>query len=201
MERIVLEKVAPPSVVRAKGRPSDAPPFVLTKLMLPLESTAMRASGNPSAVGVTLFGAENVSPPSVERMNCTLGSPPALLKRYRILIFPAKSTTICSGAEPKPPVREGVRFFGVENVAPPSVLRLRKALVLPGVESAQVTLMLPAESTAISGRIELPELLEMFCGAEKVAPPSVERLKKISALLEVLPAQTTSMFPLESTAI
>src|SRR5260221_14674160 len=177
----VCEMVAPPSMVRVKKRPCDAPPFVLTKLMLP-ESTAIRALGPPSTVGVICLGAENVLPPSVERMNFTLESPLELEKRYRILMFPVKSTLICSGVEGKGPVLEVVRFCGAENVAPPLVLRLKKTSLLPGVKSAQVTLMLPAESTAIRGRVEFPVLLEMFAGTEKVVPPSVERLKKISKL-------------------
>src|SRR3989442_9042174 len=74
--------------------------------------------------------------------------------------------------------------------------------------------MLPMESTAmlprfvaapIPGTNEEPALLERFLGGEKVAPPSEERLKKISELPPVMMlvklSQTTSMLPLESTTI
>src|SRR2546428_101581 len=71
----------------------------------------------------------------------------------------------------------------------------------PGVVSAQTTLMLPAESRAICGSNDEPVLLERFVGVEKVVPPSVERLRKISALPGLLSAQATLMLPFESKAI
>jgi hypothetical protein len=40
--------------------------------------------------------------------------------------------------------------------------------------------MLPLESVAICGAQEAPGSFERFCGVEKVAPPSLERLKKMS---------------------
>jgi len=57
------------------------------------------------------------------------------------------------------------------------------------------------ESRAICGSNEEPVLLERFLGVEKVVPPSVERLRKISALPGLLSAQTTLMLPFESKAI
>ena len=58
-----------------------------------------------------------------------------------------------------------------------------------------MTLMLPLESVAICGA-QARRSFERFCGVEKVAPPSLERLKKMS-----LKVQTTLMLPLESMAI
>src|SRR5260370_34319777 len=70
-----------------------------------------------------------------------------------------------------------------------------------GVLSSQTTFMLPLESRAICGLNDTPTLLDTFVGIEKVVPPSVERLRKISALPGLLSAQTTSMLPVESKAI
>jgi len=84
--------------------------------------------------------------------------------------------------EEKPELRE--TFCAVENVAPPSLDRAKKMSVLrsAGLISAQTTLMLPPASTAMNGLEEKVELLEMFFGPEKLTPPSVERLMKISKL-------------------
>ena len=62
---------------------------------------------------------------------------------------------------------------------PGVALRLKKMSGLPGVSSVQTMLTLPAESVAISGDEVLPESLERFWGKEKVAPPSLDRLKKV----------------------
>src|SRR6267143_5025881 len=63
--------------------------------------------------------------------------------------------------------------------------------------------MLPLESTASCGFPESGVSLERFSGAEKVVPPSVERLKKMSQLfvLGSLSTQTTLIAPPPSTAI
>ena len=83
-------------------------------------------------------------------------------------------------------------------MTPPLLERQKKILKLPGVLSSQTTLMLPLESTAICGNTEEPALLERFLGVEKVTPPSVERLKKISKLPVMLSSQITLILPLES---
>jgi hypothetical protein len=58
--------------------------------------------------------------------------------------------------------------------------------------------MLPLGSVAIRVRAtETRRSFERFCGVEKVAPPSLERLKKMSPLT----FQTTLMLSLESMAI
>src|SRR6266700_384807 len=77
--------------------------------------------------------------------------------------------------------------------------RLKKISEVPGVSSVQAMLRLPAESMATTGAVALPKSLEMFWGKEKVAPSSLERLKKTWALPEALLCQTTLMLPLEST--
>jgi hypothetical protein len=59
-------------------------------------------------------------------------------------------------------------------------LRVKKMSLLPGVLSVQTTLMLPLESTTIWGYSEPPGSLETFSGEEKVVPPSLERMKKMS---------------------
>src|SRR5207245_6408203 len=70
-----------------------------------------------------------------------------------------------------------------------------------GVVSAQTTLMLPLKSRAICGFCETPVLLETFVGVEKVRPPSVERLRRISKLPGLMSCQTTLMLPFKSKAI
>src|SRR6266702_4306922 len=61
--------------------------------------------------------------------------------------------------------------------------------------------MLPLESLAICGSKDVPPSLEMFEGVEKLAPPSAERLKKISELPRELSTQTRLILPPASTAI
>src|SRR5580765_4806788 len=60
--------------------------------------------------------------------------------------------------------------------------------------------MLPAESTARFGGVVPPGSLERLCGAEKVIPPSIERLKNTVLYPGLSSHQTTFMLPLESTA-
>src|SRR3977135_1564164 len=60
--------------------------------------------------------------------------------------------------------------------------------------------MLPLASTAICGFVELAASCDRFCGLEKFAPPSMERLKKIS-FPAALFTQTTLMWPWLSTAM
>ena len=59
-----------------------------------------------------------------------------------------------------------------------------------------MTLMLPLESVAICSGQDPRRSFDRFCGVEKVAPPSLERLKKMSPK-----GQTTLMLSLESMAI
>src|SRR5260370_39827584 len=61
--------------------------------------------------------------------------------------------------------------------------------------------MLAREVAARRGGVDWSGLFERFVGVEKVAPTSVERLKKMLKLPEVSFCQTTLMLPLESTAI
>src|SRR5205823_14612075 len=62
--------------------------------------------------------------------------------------------------------------------------------------------MLPLESTAICGKsADPPGLFERLTGAENVAPPSEDRLKKTEELPGLLSRQTTLIFPRPSTAI
>src|SRR5216684_4331703 len=206
-----VEKVEPPSVERVKKVsifPLESPPRQTTS-MLPLESTAI-CGISPQPVQALcawerFLGVEKVTPPSVERLKkmskmLPLGSS---LPSQTKLMLPLESRAICSTAE-KSKVFE--RFLGVEKVAPPSVERLKKIAGLPKKgTSFQTTLMLPLESTATSGTdADAPAVLfERFLGIEKVAPPSAERLKKMSPekLTTTLAIQTTLMFPLESTAM
>ena len=132
-------------------------------------------------------GAENVAPPLVERLK-KMSRFPGLSSSHTTLILPLLSTPICELNE-SPVLLE--RFCGAENVTPPLVERLNRMSSWPGVLSVQTTLMLPPLSSAIAGLNELPTLLERFCGAENVAPPSVERLKKISNALGLPSFQTT----------
>src|SRR5579859_6456293 len=69
----------------------------------------------------------------------------------------------------------------------------------PRVSSSHTTLMLPPRSTANCGETEPAALIERIAGAEKVMPPSVERLKAMPRL-SVSFSQTMKMLPLVSTA-
>src|SRR5438132_12018953 len=79
------------------------------------------------------------------------------------------------------PVEESppVTLDGLTLNAERDTLRVKKMSKLPGVLSVQPTLMLPLESTTIWGLPESPGSLERFSGVEKVAPPSLEREKKM----------------------
>ena len=96
---------------------------------------------------------------------------------HATLMLPPESTAMYGLPAPRGSFE---MFFGVENVAPPSLERVKRICQLPGVLSCQTTLMLPLESTTIWGFSESPGSLERFSGVEKVAPPSLERLKKMS---------------------
>src|SRR5262249_49438640 len=65
--------------------------------------------------------------------------------------------------------------------------------------SSQTTLIFPAASTAICDAMEPPALVETKTGAEKVAPPSSERLNMMPSKPESL-SQTTKTLPEESAA-
>src|SRR6266849_4403695 len=116
------------------------------------------------------------------------------------LILPFLSTATCSASD-KPASLE--RFCGVgENVVPPSTERAKKMSPLPTVVSSQATLILPLESTA-NRALDEPGLLETFFGVgKKVAPPSVEREKKMSGLTlgGVFSSQDTFILPPASSA-
>src|SRR5690348_6385876 len=74
------------------------------------------------------------------------------------------------------------RSCGFEKVAPPSVEREKKTSRFPGESSSQTTFMPPLASSAIRGLKENPDVCERLFGAEKVNPPSVERLKRMFEL-------------------
>src|SRR5437016_5202380 len=120
----------------------------------------------------------------------------AVISSQTVLMFPLESKAIC-GLSDAPKLFE--TFLGVEKGAPPSVERLRKTSKLPGLLSCQTTSMLPLESKAICGEDDLASLKRFF-GAEKVTPPSLERLRKTSdwPRLGMISCQTTLMAPLES---
>src|SRR6266513_1854778 len=153
-----------------------------TTLMLPLLSTAICGPIDPLGLVETIFGAENVFPPSLEPLNQMARLPVSLSQT--VLMLPAVSTAIC-GAEYKSVFIVAERLVGVEKVMPPSVERLKKILEVPKLQSGlscHTILMLAAASTVITGLKEHPGLLETCFAAgvgRKVTPPSVERLNKI----------------------
>src|SRR5713226_7156243 len=84
---------------------------------------------------------------------------------------------------------------------PPPEARLKRIWEGPGVRSCQTTLMLPFLSTATCSASDKPASLERFCGVgENVAPPSLERAKKMSPLPTVVSSQATLILPPASTA-
>src|SRR5882724_1223542 len=167
--------------------------------MLPFLSAAICAAKDRPESAERLTGAGNVAPESVERAKKISRLPGVLSSQDTLILAPA--STVSQGLEEKPELRE--TFCAVENVAPPSLDRAKKMSVLrsAGLISAQTTLMLPPASTAMNGLEEKVELLEMFFGPEKLTPPSVERLMKISKLPGLSFAQTTLILPFLSTAI
>src|SRR5437867_2969315 len=176
------------------SEPVAAVKFSQIMFTLPRESTAI--CGLPPVLE-RFLGAENVRPPSLELVK-RMAELLEVISFQTTLILPPESTASC-GKNEKPALLE--RFLGIEKVTPPLLERLKKISELPGVSSSQITLMLPLASTAMCGSAERPASLERFLGVEKATPPSVERLKKISALPTVLSSQTTLMLPLESSAI
>src|SRR6266852_5597088 len=110
-------------------------------------------------------------------------------------MLPPASIRICGSNEP---FVLAARSSGVENVAPPLVECVKNT---PKVMSSfsHTTLILPAASTDTCGLALSAASRERFCGAEKVAPPSLERLKRMSQLPGVSSTQTTLRAPLLST--
>src|SRR5260370_42325593 len=104
---------------------------------------------------------------------------PGVVSCQTTLMLPLTSTEM-SGSDEKPVLLE--RFFDLENVAPPSVERLKKMSRLPAGLSSQTTSMLPLASATICALNEKPELLDPLFGVEKAAPPSVERVRKMTGL-------------------
>jgi hypothetical protein len=139
-----------------------------------------------------------VLPPGTVTLDGTPATPVLLLDRLtttRSLGAGAVSVTV-PVEEPPPVTLDGSRLNAERDT-----LRVKKISTLPGVLSCQTTLMLPLESVAICGAEEAPESLERFSGVEKVAPPSLERVKKMAQLPRVYSCQTTLMLPLGSVAI
>src|SRR5260370_11155784 len=157
-----------------------------TTLILPLESTAICVLPiPPPPVLLEIFlNAEKVAPPSVDRLKKVFTFPLESPPRQITSMLPLESTAIC-GISPQPvqALCAWERVLGVEKVTPPSVERLKKMskmLPLGCSLHSQTKLMLPLESKVIWSITEKGKAFERFLGVEKVAPPSVERLKKIT---------------------
>ena len=187
------EKVVPLSVERLKEMSEWlAISSSQTTLMLPLLSTAICGPIDPLGLVDTIFGAENVFPPSLEPLNQTARLPVSLSQTT--LMLPAVSTAIC-GTENKAVFIVAERFVGAEKVMPPSDERLKKILEVPKLQSglsSHTILMLAPASTAMTGLKEHPRLLETCFAAgvgRKVAPPSVEWLNRMLELLAVSSSQ------------
>jgi len=142
----------------------------------------------------------------MERLRKTSTPTPGMLSCQMTLMLPPASTAICGNLERETVLLE--RLWGVEKMAPPLLERVKKMFPMwplgPRWSSAQTTLILPLESTAIGvlSWASLSVLLEIFLAMENVVPPSLERLKKVSIFPKNPKVrQTTLMLPLESTAI
>src|SRR6476646_10915762 len=120
-----------------------------------------------------MTGAEKATP-SAERLKRMPSTPLSLSHVTKML--PAESVAIC-GEEDESESCE--ILTGVEKVAPPSVERANRISRFPGPSSFQTTLIPSCESTAMRGSKGKRVELEMIFGAEKVAPPSEERLKRM----------------------
>jgi len=146
--------------------------------MLAVESRAICGFCEKPVLFERFVGVEKVAPPSVERLR-KISKLPGLMSCQTTLMFPFKSEAICG-----PDDLVSLERFLVENVAPPSLERLKKTStpVWLGMLSCQTTLMLPLESRAICSSIEKAKLLERLLGAENVAPPSLERAKKMLSM-------------------
>src|SRR5438132_5815132 len=92
-----------------------------TTLMLPSLSTVICGFNEPLGLVESIFGAENVAPPSLELLNQMARLPVSLSQTT--LILPTVSTAIC-GTEYIAEFIVAERFVGVEKVMPPSVERL-----------------------------------------------------------------------------
>src|SRR5439155_1307270 len=177
LERLsgVGRNVAPESVERLK-KISRLPGVVSSQatLILAPASTVSHALEEDPVLCDRFCALENVTLPSLER---TKKMSAGLLSSQTTLMLPLLSTAICGPIDPLGLVDT---IFGAENVFPPSLEPLNQMARLP-LSLSQTTLMLPAVSTAICGTEYKAVFIvaERFVGAEKVMPPSVERLKKI----------------------
>src|SRR5215831_18161384 len=70
-----------------------------------------------------------------------------------------------------------------------------------GTLSAHTTVILPPGSVPICAVLENPGLWDKFKRAEKLWPPSVERVKKMSKFPGLSFSHTTLILPARSTAI
>src|SRR5215467_14163208 len=113
--------------------------------MLPAGSRAIAGLQVSEGKVEIVFGAVNEAPPSTERLKVTWKFP-ARPSHQTLLILPAESTATCPSNAP--PLLD--TLTGVENVAPPSLDRLKNRIL--GTKAPdQVTSTLPAESTAMDG--------------------------------------------------
>src|SRR5256885_2113333 len=202
LERLsgVERNVAPESVERVK-RMSRLPGVVSSQatLILAPASTVSHALVEGPELCDRFCALENVAPASPER---TKKMSAGLLSSQTTLMLPFLSTAICAFNEPPGLVDT---ILGDENVAPPSLELLNQMARLP-VSLSQRTLMLPVVSTAICGTEYKAVFIvaERFVGAEKVMPPSVERLKKILEVRKLqsgLSSHTILMWAAASTAM
>src|SRR5260370_11070766 len=159
---------------------------------VPSGSTTISTGELPSTAGVTseitrvftAIGFENVLPPSKDWLNRKIW-----VSIQTASISPAAPVAITGLVSVPAP-----SGMGCENVAPPSIERLKKKPVPPC--GSQTTLMLPAASTATFGRT--PCKGETILGLENVEPPSVVRLNMTPATLS---SPTRWMLPVESISI
>src|SRR5437879_4702680 len=130
------------------------------------------ATGLVATLKVTL-----VDPSAMVTESGTLATLVSLLDRETMAPpLGAGALSVTVPVEESPPVTLDRLTLNAER----DTLRVKKMSKLPGVLSVQLTLMLPLESTTIWGLPESPGSLERFSGVEKVAPPSLERVKKMS---------------------
>ena len=200
------EKDAPLSAERLR-KMSKLPPqsfdqttLILAAMSKPIRGVLELAMQLPSGFE-RFMGGEKFRPLSVERLK-EMSEWPAMSSSQTTLMLPFLSTAICAFNEPPGLVDT---ILGDENVAPPSLELLNQMARLP-VSLSQRTLMLPVVSTAICGTEYKAVFIvaERFVGAEKVMPPSVERLKKILEVRKLqskLSSHTILMWAAASTAM